>query len=97
MKMRAFPVTYLTTLPSPFPPPHTDASIPHRVCAVSSLKALGRCICHLFDYGVICLIDDRYLNERRKLNLASWVRDRPCDFRGFTEVGDTMNKVRDEM
>ncbi|CAM9879049.1 unnamed protein product, partial [Ectocarpus fasciculatus] len=40
-------------------------------------QALGRCIRHVYDYGVICLIDERFRTGGKNYTkfLAKWMRD----------------------
>ena len=83
-----------------FPPPLASSVVylsclrmPWLCLPTFNNKAIGRCIRHLNDYGVICLIDERFLNGRQSHNLAKWVRDLPRDFTRLSEMGDTMDKV----
>ncbi|KAJ8772742.1 hypothetical protein K2173_027919 [Erythroxylum novogranatense] len=37
-------------------------------------QAAGRCIRHRFDYGAIILLDERYQEERNRVNISKWLR-----------------------
>ena len=39
-------------------------------------QAIGRCIRHRNDYGVVVLLDDRFNDEKIRPHLSKWVRDR---------------------
>ncbi|CAM9578840.1 unnamed protein product [Ectocarpus sp. 12 AP-2014] len=57
-------------------------------------QALGRCIRHVYDYGVICLIDERIrAGEWKHVKfLAKWMRDLRGDYPSFEHVVDTMDQ-----
>ncbi|CAM9632793.1 unnamed protein product, partial [Hapterophycus canaliculatus] len=59
-------------------------------------QALGRCIRHIYDYGVICLIDERFrLGATTHVKyLAKWMRGLLGEYSSLAEMGDTMDKVR---
>ncbi|CAM9975950.1 unnamed protein product [Scytosiphon promiscuus] len=58
-------------------------------------QALGRCIRHIYDYGVICLIDERFrLGGKNHVKyLAKWVRGLLGEYSSLAEMGDTMDKL----
>ncbi|KAK4753383.1 hypothetical protein SAY87_022181 [Trapa incisa] len=37
-------------------------------------QAAGRCIRHMFDYGAIILLDERYREERNRICISKWLR-----------------------
>ncbi|CAM9821183.1 unnamed protein product, partial [Ectocarpus sp. 8 AP-2014] len=57
-------------------------------------QALGRCIRHVYDYGVICLIDERIrAGEWKHVKfLAKWMRDLRGDYPSFEHVVGTMDQ-----
>ncbi|CBN80233.1 conserved unknown protein [Ectocarpus siliculosus] len=57
-------------------------------------QALGRCIRHVYDYGVVCLIDERIrAGEWKHVKfLAKWMRDLRGDYPSFEHVVGTMDQ-----
>lgn len=63
-------------------------------CPLGLLQALGRCIRHVFDYGVICLIDERFQRGTPPKFLAKWMRGLLGEFTGLPHMGHRMKEVR---